>query len=289
MIRESFNKTTIQGTLVENNLELLNNEQLGTFISGDLVVRVGESDIKVNFFAKELKKDGGFNKIHKSLIGVMTYPSIASDGVGVKVSITGGSISVNDFYTDELEHISYSELKSNFVKKSTKNYKEENIFEFEGLVRRVYDEVKEDAETGRLAIEVVGVNYAESALPVIFVVEKESAINYIRAYYAPGKTVKVNGNIVFSTEKVSKTEESAFGDAIIKEYDKVTKDFVITAGTQPYDENEYTAEDAKTIMENRNIMLEGKKADKVKKLAGNSTPKASAGKASTPKKGDFPF
>jgi len=288
MIRESFNKTTIQGTLVENNLELLNNEQLGTFISGDLVVRVGESDIKVNFFAKELKKDGGFNKIHKSLIGVMTYPSIASDGVGVKVSITGGSISVNDFYTDELEHISYSELKSNFVKKSTKNYKEENIFEFEGLVRRVYDEVKEDAETGRLAIEVVGVNYAESALPVIFVVEKESAINYIRAYYAPGKTVKVNGNIVFSTEKVSKTEESAFGEPIIKEYDKVTKDFVITAGTQPYDENEYTAEDAKVIMENRNIMLEGKKADKVKKLAGNSAAKPSTGKP-VDKKGAFPF
>ncbi|KFZ25964.1 MAG: hypothetical protein KQ78_01920 [Candidatus Izimaplasma bacterium HR2] len=280
-IKESLNKINVQGILLENNLEQAQNEKLGTFISGTLVVRVGDSDIPVNFFSKEIKKDGGLNKIFISLKKLMLFPSVATDGEGVKVNMTGGAISGRDFYTDDLELISYSELKCNFCKKSTKNYIEEAKFEFEGIVRKVYDEIKNDQETDRLVVEIVGVNYAETALPVKFVVAKEKAIAYIKTYYASGKTVKVNGDIIYTTEKIKKVTESAFGDDIVKIFDKVTKDFIITAGTQPYDENDYSQEAIQKIMQNRNIFLEGEKAKKVAKMnSKNSAPNS----APTPNK-----
>lgn len=290
-IKQSLNKINVQGILMENNLERLENPKLGKFITGTLVVRVGECDIPVNFFSKELKKDGGLNKIYISLAKLMSFPSVASDGEGVKVNMTGGEIAGKDFYTDELELISYSELKCNFCKKSTKNYVEEAKFEFEGIVRKLYDEIKNDQETGRLVVEIVGVNYAETAIPVKFFVEKEKAIAYIKTYYASGKTVKVSGDIRYTSEEIERIEESAFGEDIVKKYDRIVKDLVITAGTQPYDENNYSSEDAQKIMQNRNVFLENKKAEKVEKMGSKNTSKPST---PSPDKGNnkginFPF
>lgn len=299
-IRESYNKTNITGILLENGLEKLNNDKLKNFIAGELIIRVGSSiddinasDVSVKFFAKELKNDGKPNKIYKSLLTLMTMPSVASDGKGVEINISGGNIAVNDFYTDDLELISYPELKGTFYKKSPKNYEPSSTFEFEGIVRKVYEEVKkidgQELETGRLCVEIVGVNYLETALPVKFIVEKEKAIKYIKAYYAAGRTVKVNGNIIVKTEKFSRVEESAFGDDIIKEYESVKTELIISSGTQPYDENAYTAEDAQQIMQNRNVHLENEKAKKIEKMNGGNSVKTDAPKQDNSKGKGFPF
>jgi len=307
MARQTLNNTNIEGLLIENNLEALENDILGKFISGDLVIEVTIDEgketehidsIPVNFFAKELKNDGGLNKIYKSLQVIRIKPdgsgllSVAENGVGTKITISGGEIFVNDFYTDEMELITYPELKSNFIKKVTKNYKPKATFEYEGIVRNAFDEIKDDRETGRLIVEIVGINYAGNATPVKFVIEKPKAIQYIRTYYQPGRTVKVFGDIRYIAEKTSKTIESAFGEDITKEYDKVTKEFVVTSGTPPYDENAFSQEDAQEAVQNRNKMLAEKKAKKEAKMKGGAqkaAPKSDNATPNTNKKAGFPF
>lgn len=298
MAKQSINRIIVEGILVENNLEARVSKAEENYISGDIVIRVGEGedaqDIPIEYYSKEFKKGTTtVSKIYTSLQKLMQMPSVADDGVGTKIIVSGGEIALNDFYTDDMQLISYPRLKSNFYKKSGKNYKPQSVFEFEGVVRNFYREIKNDAETGRLILEVVGIDYFGSAVPVKFIVEKEAAINYIQAYYASGRTVKVRGDIIYKAEKVTKVIESAFGDDIEKEYDKVTKEFIVTSGTEPYEPNDaYKEEEIKEAMQNRNIYLEAKKAEKLSK--DNEQPQAPKANTATttnakPNKGGFPF
>lgn len=300
-IRQSLNKIVVEGLMIENTLESKVSEAGENYVTGEITLRVDENDVPIKLYSKEFKKDGAKSKVYPNLMKLINIPSLASDGVGANIIVSGGEIAENVFFTDQLEEIAYSELKSNFYKKSGKNFKPQCKFEFEGVVRNIYPEILEDIETGRLIVEIVGVNFHQSAVPVKFVVEKEKAIAYIKAYYSQGKTVRVNGDIRYIPEEITKVVESAFGDDVVKTYDKVTKSFIITSGTEPYTDNAYSQEDIVKAMQNRQLFVDSKKADKQKRMnesggANNASTQSQPNTPNTPVTGGkqsgpngFPF
>lgn len=279
-MKESLNQVDITGIVSEINIRDIEKDGK-KFVAGEVIVRVEEkgevSDIPVGFISADVKKDGTPNKIYQSLQQLKTFNSIASAGVegATKVSIRGAKMNENLFFPQNgTEVVSTARISSNFFTKiNSANFKPESKFRTIIKVLQMVDEERikdgEPTPTGRLIIKGALVGYADKVDVVKFIVEDETAINFIKVNYKEGDTVQVGGRLRYTEEEYTQTTEVGFGEADTRTFTRRTREFLIERGSpEPLDEeNAYNDEDIKTALAERKQRME-----KVKQAAQQPRP-----------------
>jgi hypothetical protein len=192
---------------------------------------------------------GGTNATYVALKNIIdgVAKSVMKDGKDVAAKLRiDSAIGLNEFYTDrngKEELVSAKRNEGGFVHivdTLVDDEKSRNTFECDMLITSA---VRQDANPERQIPEKVIVkgaifDFRKSLLPVEFSAVNPGAMNYFESLGATSKEpvfTKIWGRQVSETIVRTITEESAFGDASVREVKNTRRDFVITgAAKEPY-------------------------------------------------------
>jgi hypothetical protein len=267
-LRQAENTVIVEGLLLENRLEFteVNDKVHGKIaaIRGEVDIEVAENEVHtVSFFMKSLKKDGTENGIFNSLSTVKEeYKSVASVGreEADRVRVTSGEIRLNEYYGQDGKLKSFPQIHSNFINrvKESDEYNPRAEFEVEVFVHSVIGEIKNDEETGRVIVKSYIPSFNGNVIPFDFPVTKDGS-GYVQDNYESGNTVKVYGDVVNFKEITKTEEEVAFGKPKERITTKTVREYIITGGSEPYDEENakaYKTDLIKKALTEREVYLE---------------------------------
>ena len=313
------NSERIEGRIYQHDLAIKtvqnqSSQNFGKeFIAGTLEVAVDDAGlnvIPVHFtYVTEVTSKGQTNRTFTVLKKIIDEgKTIITDGMdeATKVRIDT-ALALNDFYTNDDSLVSIKTNEGGFVTiiNELSGENERNTFSADmvitGVTRIEADEeknIKEDYVTVKGAI----FNFRGDLLPLEFIVKNAGGMKYFEDLGASNSEpvyTKVWGRINCETKTTIVEEESAFGEAAVKKYERKTKEWVITGTAKvPYefgDEEILTGEELTKAMQAREVMLADikKRSEeyKAQKAAGNtdSTPKAQTGAKPAAKAGTFNF
>lgn len=273
-IRQGENKVFIEGLLSEVNIEekLIKGKDA---ILGSVVIKTSATEEhEVNVFSYKLKKDGTENGIYKGLKTVMTdYKPMSEVGKedADRVRVSGGQLSINEYYGQDGQLKAYPRISSSFINrlKPTEELKPKAEFEVDIFIQAVVPEIKDEEETGRVIIKAYIVQYGGKVEPFEFVVENKDAVSYIETYYESGSTVWVAGDIINKVEKKTIKKETAFGKDKEREVTNTTREYVVTGGSEVYEDGHakyYDPQDIKKALAERELYL-----DELKNKSSNNS------------------
>lgn len=308
-MKAMINKSHIEGILYEHDLELKtsgpNSKNPGTqFIAGTVSIATDDAGLNivpVHFtYVTATTAKGGTNATFTTLKNIIdgvigTQMKDGKDKAG-KIRIDS-AIGLNEFYTDRNgteELVSAKRNEGGFVHTCdalNEDEKTRNTFECDMLItncRRVEANPEKNIPE-KVIVKGAIFDFRKSLLPVEFTALNVNAMNYFEdlgATQANPVFTKVWGRQVSETVVKKTIEESAFGDAAVKETRSSRRDFVITgAAKEPYvwdDESTMTAAELTEAIANREVYLAGVKqrADEYKASKGaapaNAAPAAGA-------------
>jgi hypothetical protein len=253
-----INKTHIEGLLYEHNLELKvsgpNSKNPGTeYITGTIGIATDDAClniVSVHFtYVTSVTGKGGTNATFVTLKNIIdgvikNYMKDGKDAAG-KLRIDS-ALGLNEFYTDrngKEELVSAKRNEGGFVHvvdTLVDDEKSRNTFECDiiitGAVRKEADAEKQIPE--KVIVKGAIFDFRKALLPVEFSATNPGAMNYFEGLGATSKEpvfTKVWGRQVSETVVKTITEESAFGEASVREVKNTRRDFVITgAAKEPY-------------------------------------------------------
>ena len=313
------NSERIEGRIYQHDLAIKtvqnqSSQNFGKeFIAGTLEVAVDDAGlnvIPVHFtYVTEVTSKGQTNRTFTVLKKIIDEgKTIVTDGMdeATKVRIDT-ALALNDFYTNDDSLVSIKTNEGGFVTivNELSGENERNTFSADmvitGVTRVEADEeknIKEDYVTVKGAL----FNFRGDLLPLEFIVKNAGGMKYFEDLGASNSEpvyTKVWGRINCETKTTIVEEESAFGEAAVKKYERKTKEWVITGTAKvPYefgDEEILTGEELTKAMQAREVMLADikKRSEeyKAQKAAGNtdSTHKAQTGAKPAAKAGTFNF
>ena len=313
------NSERIEGRIYQHDLAIKtvqnqSSQNFGKeFIAGTLEVAVDDAGlnvIPVHFtYVTEVTSKGQTNRTFTVLKKIIDEgKTIVTDGMdeATKVRIDT-ALALNDFYTNDDSLVSIKTNEGGFVTivNELSGENERNTFSADmvitGVTRVEADEeknIKEDYVTVKGAI----FNFRGDLLPLEFIVKNAGGMKYFEDLGASNSEpvyTKVWGRINCETKTTIVEEESAFGEAAVKKYERKTKEWVITGTAKvPYefgDEEILTGEELTKAMQAREVMLADikKRSEeyKAQKAAGNidSAHKAQTGAKPAAKAGTFNF
>lgn len=313
------NSERIEGRIYQHDLAIKtvqnqSSQNFGKeFIAGTLEVAVDDAGlnvIPVHFtYVTEVTSKGQTNRTFTVLKKIIDEgKTIITDGMdeATKVRIDT-ALALNDFYTNDDSLVSIKTNEGGFVTiiNELSGENERNTFSADmvitGVTRVEADEeknIKEDYVTVKGAI----FNFRGDLLPLEFIVKNAGGMKYFEDLGASNSEpvyTKVWGRINCETKTTIVEEESAFGEAAVKKYERKTKEWVITGTAKvPYefgDEEILTGEELTKAMQAREVMLADikKRSEeyKAQKAAGNtdSTHKTQTGAKPAAKAGTFNF
>lgn len=313
------NSERIEGRIYQHDLAIKtvqnqSSQNFGKeFIAGTLEVAVDDAGlnvIPVHFtYVTEVTSKGQTNRTFTVLKKIIDEgKTIITDGMdeATKVRIDT-ALALNDFYTNDDSLVSIKTNEGGFVTivNELSGENERNTFSADmvitGVTRVEADEeknIKEDYVTVKGAI----FNFRGDLLPLEFIVKNAGGMKYFEDLGASNSEpvyTKVWGRINCETKTTIVEEESAFGEAAVKKYERKTKEWVITGTAKvPYefgDEEILTGEELTKAMQAREVMLADikKRSEeyKAQKAAGNtnSAPKSQIGAKPAAKAGTFNF
>ncbi|MED4817612.1 hypothetical protein [Bacillus atrophaeus] len=299
VLREAENKVFIEGLLIEvRHNEWKNKEGL----SIELDIETAENEVQtVNGMSRYKKKDGTDNAIAKGYQTIINdYKSVDKHGRegADKVRITQGKIGLNEYYMQgNLK--SYPQLTTNFVNRldANEDFNPRAEFDVELFVKNVAEEKVKGEETGRVNLNGYIPLYGGKVIPFTFVVTKEGS-QFVQNNFEKGSTVNVFGKIINYKEQKVTTKTAAFGEDK-KEITSITKrEYLVTGGNDPYDEdskNAFNPDSIKKALTEREIYLEemkkneNNKDDNKKSGFGGSTPNNKPSKPVEISDDDLPF
>jgi hypothetical protein len=308
-----INKTHIEGLLYEHNLELKvsgpNSKNPGTeYITGTIGIATDDAClnvVSVHFtYVTSTTSKGGTNATFVTLKNIIdgvikNYMKDGKDAAG-KLRIDS-ALGLNEFYTDrngKEELVSAKRNEGGFVHVVdvlVDDEKSRNTFECDMIITGA---VRQDANPERQIPEKVIVkgaifDFRKSLLPVEFSATNPGAMNYFESLGATSKEpvfTKIWGRQVSETIVRTITEESAFGDASVREVKSTRRDFVITgAAKEPYiwdDESTITASELNDAITARETYLATLKQRNDEYKASKNAPTSSI---ITPAAGAFNF
>ncbi len=250
VLREAENQVVIEGTL----LEVRHTEwKSGKGLNIELDIETAENEVHtITGMSKYKKDDGSDNGIAKGYQTVIDeYKSVAANGreEADKVRVTQGRIGLNEYFGQDEKLRSFPQLSTNFVNRvqAGEEFNPRAEFEVEVFVKNVKPETNKDAEeTGRAEVEGFIPLYGGKVIPFTFKVTAEGS-EYVQDNYEPGQTVKFYGDIINYKEKIVTEEAVAFGKPKEKISYKTVREYVITGGGEPYDEDNVKAYDIELI------------------------------------------
>lgn len=261
-LREASNTVVIEGVL----LEVRHNEwKSGKGLNIELDIEVAENEVHtVNGMSKFQKNDGTENGIAKGFQTIINeYKSVAEHGreEADKVRVTQGSIDLNEYYGQDGLLKSYPQIRTNFVNRLAANdeFDPRAEFDVEVVVAKVSEEKdKDQEETGRVKLKGYIPLFGGKVIPFDFVVSEEGS-EYVEQNYEKGETVNIFGKIINFKEKKTVKKAAAFGaDKEVTTYNTV-REYLVTGGAEPYEEDNKKAYDPELIgkaLTEREVYLE---------------------------------
>lgn len=312
-MKNMINKTHIEGLLYEHALEMKesgpNSKNPGTkFITGTVSIATDDAGINivpVHFtYVTATTATGKANNTFTVLSNIVdgSIGTVMKDGKdrAGKLRIDS-ALGLNEFYTDrngKEELVSAKRNEGGFVHLVDvleEDEKLRNTFECDMLITGA---TRVDANIERQTPEKVIVkgaifDFRKSLLPVEFTALNENAMNYFEDLGATSKDpvfTKVKGRQVSETVVKTIVEESAFGDASVREVKNTRRDFVITwAAQDPYvfdDESSITVAELNEAIAKREVDLAAMKTRQDEYRASKNGAPA---KAAAPAAGAFNF
>ena len=309
------NETHIEGYLYEHALEKKvsgeKSKNPGTeFISGTVSIATDEdilNIVPVHFtYVTALTSSGKPNATFATLSNIIdgTYDTVMNGGKdnAAKIRIDS-AIGLNEFYSDrngKEELVSAKRNEGGFVHLVTDGLAEDlrnrNTFKCDILITNVrhIDADEERNLPEKAIIKGAIFDFRKSLLPVEFTAVNPGAISYFEGLDASNSNpvfTQIWGRQVSETIIRTITEESAFGEALVREVRTPHKDWVITgARPEPYvwdDESTLTAAEVNEAGKAREITLAALKQrqDEYKASKGTAPVKT----INTPANGNFNF
>ena len=312
-MRAMINKTHIEGYIYEHDLELKisgpNSKNPGTqFITGTVSLAtddLGVNVVPVHFtYVTATTAKGGANATFTTLKNIIdgAIGTVMKDGKDKAGKLRiDSALGLNEFYSDrngKEELVSAKRNEGGFVHTCdvlNEDEKTRNTFECDMLITNCH-RIEADADKNipeKVIVKGAIFDFRKSLLPVEFTALNPNAMNYFEDLGATQSNpvlTKVWGRQVSETIVKKTVEESAFGDAAVKETKSSRRDFVITgAAKEPYvwdDESTMTAAELTEAIANREVYLAGVKqrADEYKASKG-----AAPANAAAPAQGAFNF
>ncbi|GIN22543.1 hypothetical protein [Siminovitchia fordii] len=250
VLREAENSVDVEGLLLEvRHTEWKSGEGLNI----ELDIEVSDNEVHtVSGMTRYKKKDGSDNSIASGYQTIIdTYKSVATHGrdEADQIRVSGGKIGLNEYYGQDDKLRSFPQISSNFFNRVQPGEEFEPKAEFstELYVRATREETdSEGNETGRAILEGYIPLYGGKVIPFTFVVSEEGS-EYVMDNYEPGNTVYIYGDIVNYKEKIVKKTKAAFGKDKETITYKTVREYVVTGGEDPYDEDDVKVYDGELI------------------------------------------
>ena len=308
-MKKMNNKTHIEGRIYQNGLKKTvsgpNSAHPGTeFISGNLDIATDNAGINivtvhftyVTATTGSGKKNATFEVLSDIIDGKLA--TVMANGFDAAAMVRiDSAIGLNDFYTDrngKEELVSAKRNEGGFVHVVTALDEDEKVrstFDADIIITEVV--VKEaDPEKNldeKAIIKGAIFDFRNALLPVEFSVTNPNAIAYYEGLEASAKNpvfTRVKGRQVSEVVVRQIVEESAFGDAAVREVKNTRKDYVVTWGAkEPYvwdDEETITAQELMKAMSDRQTYLATvKQRNDEYKASKNAAPSAFAAASAT--------
>lgn len=281
-MRKIVNRERVEGRVYEHNLSMKvtgeTSKHPGTnYINGTLDVATDEdclNIVTVNFtYVTETTSKGTKNDTYNTLKNIIeSGKTILLDGKDAATMVRiDTALGVNDFYTNrngEEQLVSAKRNDGGFVHTESKlgDETKRNFFECDMLIngtRLVEADEERHIPADYLIVKGAVFNFRNAILPVEFVVKNPGGIKYFESLEAsPSNMVftKVWGKIESQTIVDKREEESAFGEAIVKEYDRKVREWVITGtAKEPYEMGDeqtgITVDEIKQMLADRETYL----------------------------------
>lgn len=291
MLRQAENNVRIEGILSEINLEKSsyddNNNKRHDIIKGSVTVKVDKEVqgqmqtlyIPVHVFANKQTKTGKINPAYESAERIMdSYVSIAAadEARADKIRIEKGNISMNEYWGQNGQLVSFPRIRASFFKKVTSDFKPDATFSTEFVIASKVDEVDNKGElTGRLIVKGILPQYDGKVDVVNFIVENANAIDYINMNWAEGDTVCAHGRLFFSQRTETTLVEVDFGEPIEQSKTIKVSDLIITGSkSNMNDASAYDATEIQQALSVRTAELEKKKEKDMSKTRQAQAPTA---------------
>ena len=312
-MKSMINRTHIEGLIYEHDLQMResgpNSKNPGTqFIMGNVQIATDDAMtniVPVHFtYVTATTSKGNPNATFTILSQIIdgTLGSVMANGAdsAAKVRIDS-AIGLNESYSDrngQEELVSAKRNEGVFVHTVAALAEDEssrNTFEADILITnvRIVDADEERNLPEKAIIKGAIFDFRKALMPIEFSAINPNAISYFEGLGASSKEpvfTRVKGRQVSETITRKITEESAFGEASVREVTSNRKDWVINwAQSDPYvwdDESTITAAELTEAMSNREVYLAGikQRQDEYKASKGQA-PAATV----TPAKGAFNF
>ena len=265
-MKKIINRSHVEGVLYQHSLEMKvsgpNSAKPNTeYIRG--TIDIATSNDKLNIvtvrfsYVAEKYPSGKTNDTYGVLKNIIdekygTYMAVGDKAVKLKID---SAIGLNEFYTDRDGNETLVSVKGNeggfvhVVDSLDIDEKNRNTFMCDmvitGAIRREADEERQIPE--KVIVKGAIFDFRNAVLPVEFSAVNPAAMNYFEGMGATPQTpkfTKIWGNQVSEQIVRTITEESAFGNAQVREIKSSRKDFVITGAAK----EEYVWDSEETIL-----------------------------------------
>lgn len=278
------NKVQIEGILSENGLEQKNIKIKGVdqdVISGEIKVKVVQKiddkdtvlDIPVSCFATKITSKGNPNPAYDNLLKFKNEAnSIASVGEEHAdcVRITGASLRNSEWIGRDGNIVVAPQISASFINKIPKDACEPKAtFVITFVVKNGSHEFTEDGiELPTYKIDAIVPQYGDYVDLITFKVHNPDAVEALKSYWQKGDTVRASGKLNYSFTTETRKIETAFGEPQEEKRTVSTREFLITGGSQPFDEGEaFPIDFIRDALAKRDARLEDKKAKAAAKPA----------------------
>lgn len=318
-MQKMVNKIELFGRIYEHDLKKAvtgpNSKNPGTeYITGTVSIATDDDCLNIvpvhYTFVTAATKNGKPNATFATLSNIIdgVYGTVMKaskdDATFARVDT---QIGLNEFYTDrsgETTLVSVKRAEGGFIHIQGKNEEPPKIvnkFTCDILITNVRH-IDADEEKGlpekAIVKGAIFNDYNKTLMPVEFTAADSGAINYFEGLEATGKNpifTQVRGKIINETIVRTITEESAFGEASVREIKSNRRDWVLTgAKPEPYDfdtEGTLTTEEVNEAVKTREIYLATLKSrnDEYKASRAAAITSKPAVKTAAVASGDFDF
>ena len=315
-MRKIVNREHIEGILFQHDLELKvtgeTSKNPGTqYIAGNIEIAVDEEGlnvIPVHFtYVTEVtnsgKKSPTFTVLKRIIDEDKATVSVGKDEA-FKLRVDT-ALSLNDFYTQDDQLVSAKVNEGGFVSivNSLCDEKERNTWEADMVITGcniIEADPEKNINEDYMQVKGAIFNFRNEVLPVDFILRNKDGFKHFENMDASGANptfTKVWGRINCLTKTTTVEEETAFGEAAVRTYERKVKEWEITGTPKviSYDfgGEDLTAEELTKAMQDREIKLADVKKRteeyRAQRNAGTAAPVAKATGPKPAKTGTFNF
>lgn len=298
MRAKNLNSEHVEGRVYEHELAIKTVQSKDSanfgkeFISGTIDVATNENPDEMNIvqvhftFVTETTKKGGKNATFTALKKIIeegkTWVGEGKDAA-TKVKIDT-ALGLNDFYLEDDTLVSAKVNEGGFltiVSSLNEDIKARSTWESDMVIlniTRVDADPEKNIANDFVRVSGIIFDFKNSALPVDYTIEDPAGMKYFEGLEVSNAApifTKIWGQLDCKNTFVEKTEESAFGEPVVKKYTRKTKKWLITGVSPSFydfgDEKVLTMGDLEKASQDRQTYLAGvkKKAEEYKAKKNN--------------------